>query len=85
MARFGLLWLSLTAAASHGLAAALAGRSFDIDFQSYEARDAEWPYGPVRIDGRDILNARGDKIKWAGANWPMSGKLLPSLPSVIHD
>jgi len=76
MARFGLLWLSLTAAASHGLAAALAGRSFDIDFQSYEARNAEWPYGPVRIDGRDILNARGDKIKWAGANWPMSGETM---------
>lgn len=31
-----------------------------------------WPYGPLSTKGRDIINARGDVITWAGVNWPMS-------------
>lgn len=66
-------------AARHGLAATLEGRSFDPDFQVYEARETHWPYGPFHTEGRDIVNARGEKVKWAGVNWPMSGN--PALSS----
>lgn len=31
-----------------------------------------WPYGPFSTQGRDIVNARGEVITWAGVNWPMS-------------
>lgn len=31
-----------------------------------------WPYGPLSTKGRDIVNARGEVITWAGVNWPMS-------------
>ena len=37
---------------------------------------AEWPYGPFSTKGRDIVNARGDVITWAGVNWPMSGETM---------
>ncbi|KAI0020452.1 glycoside hydrolase family 5 protein [Xylariomycetidae sp. FL0641] len=36
----------------------------------------QWPYGPFKTEGRDILNARGEKITWAGVNWPMSGETM---------
>lgn len=29
--------------------------------------------GPYSTQGRDIVNAKGEKITWAGVNWPMSG------------
>lgn len=35
-----------------------------------------WPYGPFSTKGRDIVNARGDVITWAGVNWPMSGETM---------
>lgn len=31
-----------------------------------------WPYGPFSTKGRDIVNARGEVITWAGVNWPLS-------------
>lgn len=31
-----------------------------------------WPYGPLSTKGRDIINARGDVITWAGVNWPLN-------------
>lgn len=78
MKYLGVTCLALFAA-RHGLAATLESRSFDSDFQVYEARETHWPYGPFRTDGRDIVNARGEKVKWAGVNWPMSGN--PAVPS----
>ena len=35
-----------------------------------------WPYAPFSTQGRDIVNNRGEKIVWAGVNWPMSGMVL---------
>jgi endoglucanase len=35
----------------------------------------EWPYGPLKTEGRNIVNTKGDVESWAGVNWPMSGKL----------
>jgi endoglucanase len=32
--------------------------------------------GPYSTQGRDIVDSRGEKITWAGVNWPMSGKNL---------
>lgn len=29
--------------------------------------------GPYSTKGRDIVNSKGDKVTWAGVNWPMSG------------
>jgi len=37
---------------------------------------SSWPYGPFSTKGRDIVNARGDVITWAGVNWPMSGETM---------
>ncbi|KAI9728849.1 MAG: hypothetical protein M1834_007236 [Cirrosporium novae-zelandiae] len=30
----------------------------------------EWPYGPLSTESRWIVNANGDKVIYAGANWP---------------
>ncbi|KEY74323.1 hypothetical protein S7711_00479 [Stachybotrys chartarum IBT 7711] len=38
--------------------------------------EAKWPYGPFRTEGRDIVNARGEKVTWAGVNWPLSGETM---------
>lgn len=38
--------------------------------------DASWPYGPFSTQGRDIVNARGEAITWAGFNWPGSGETM---------
>jgi endoglucanase len=32
--------------------------------------------GPYSTRGRDIVDSRGEKITWAGVNWPMSGMSL---------
>jgi endoglucanase len=29
--------------------------------------------GPYSTQGRDIVNSEGQKVTWAGVNWPMSG------------
>lgn len=31
-----------------------------------------WPHGPFSTKGRDIVDARGEVITWAGVNWPLS-------------
>ncbi|KAI5854072.1 glycoside hydrolase family 5 protein [Durotheca rogersii] len=36
----------------------------------------EWPYGPFKTRGRDVVNSRGEVITWAGVNWPMSGETM---------
>ncbi|KAI6785256.1 uncharacterized protein J7T54_006898 [Emericellopsis cladophorae] len=56
--------------------AALEGRSYDTDLNTYALREEQWPYGPAHTEGRHIVNSRGDKIKWAGINWPMSGETM---------
>ncbi|KAK1753321.1 glycoside hydrolase superfamily [Echria macrotheca] len=38
--------------------------------------DGGWPYGPFHTSGRDIVNSKGDKITWAGVNWPLSGETM---------
>lgn len=30
-------------------------------------------HGPYSTKGRDVVDARGEKVTWAGVNWPMSG------------
>ncbi|CAE7208369.1 hypothetical protein P3342_011069 [Pyrenophora teres f. teres] len=32
--------------------------------------------GPYSTRGRDIVNRKGEKITWAGVNWPMSGETM---------
>ena len=29
--------------------------------------------GPYSTQGRDIVDSKGQKVTWAGVNWPMSG------------
>tara|TARA_R110002003_G_scaffold70_12_gene6402 strand:+ start:7155 stop:7406 length:252 start_codon:yes stop_codon:yes gene_type:complete len=29
--------------------------------------------GPYSTSGRDIVDSKGEKVTWAGVNWPMSG------------
>ncbi|OTA97242.1 glycoside hydrolase family 5 protein [Hypoxylon sp. CO27-5] len=36
----------------------------------------EWPYGPFRTKGRDVVNSLGEVVTWAGVNWPMSGETM---------
>lgn len=48
----------------------------NVGISSHQARDKSWPYGPFNTKGRDIVDARGEKVTWAGINWPMSGKSL---------
>lgn len=68
--------LTIWAFVGCALGAALEGRDFiEADLASYEARGEQWPYGPFKTEGRDIVNSRGDKITWAGVNWPLSGKI----------
>ncbi|UPX17913.1 uncharacterized protein EKO05_0008240 [Ascochyta rabiei] len=33
-------------------------------------------HGPYSTQGRDIVDSRGEKITWAGVNWPMSGETM---------
>ncbi|KAL7619360.1 hypothetical protein AAE478_009897 [Parahypoxylon ruwenzoriense] len=35
-----------------------------------------WPYGPLVTSGRDMKNARGDNVVYAGANWPGHGEVM---------
>lgn len=32
--------------------------------------------GPYSTHGRDIVNSKGEKVVWAGVNWPMSGRRI---------
>lgn len=41
--------------------------------QASNGTKGEWN-GPYSTKGRDIVDAKGEKITWAGVNWPMSGK-----------
>ncbi|KAF2830513.1 glycoside hydrolase [Ophiobolus disseminans] len=33
-------------------------------------------HGPWSTKGRDIVDSRGEKVTWAGVNWPMSGETM---------
>ncbi|EPQ27969.1 uncharacterized protein PFL1_04296 [Pseudozyma flocculosa PF-1] len=42
------------------------------------AAASSWPHGPFSTRGGDIVNANGQKVIFAGTNWPMSGEsMLP--------
>ncbi|XXG97951.1 hypothetical protein Hte_004267 [Hypoxylon texense] len=41
-----------------------------------ENSTGEWPYGPLKTQGRDIVNSRDEVVTWAGVNWPMSGETM---------
>ena len=45
-------------------------------FSRQDMSDAAWPHGPFSTRGRDIVNARGEAITWAGFNWPGSGETM---------
>ncbi|EAT86185.2 hypothetical protein SNOG_06354 [Parastagonospora nodorum SN15] len=32
--------------------------------------------GPYNTQGRDIVDSKGEKVTWAGVNWPMSGETM---------
>ncbi|KXX78591.1 Endoglucanase E1 [Madurella mycetomatis] len=36
----------------------------------------DWPYGPYRTEGRDIVDSRGDVVTLAGINWPLNGETM---------
>ncbi|KAK5654296.1 hypothetical protein OQA88_7473 [Cercophora sp. LCS_1] len=38
---------------------------------SRQTNNTVWPHGPFRTSGRDIVNALGDKVTWAGLVWPL--------------
>jgi hypothetical protein len=72
------------------LTSAVAGAVASAGFLPEVANNAAFPYngrrqvangttkafhGPYSTQGRDIVDSRGEKITWAGVNWPMSGKL----------
>ncbi|KAJ1326143.1 cellulase family glycosylhydrolase [Microdochium nivale] len=40
------------------------------------ARQAAWPVGPFTVSGRDIKNANGETIVFAGTNWPGHGEVM---------
>lgn len=44
----------------------------DRHLEARTGNSSVWPYGPLSTKGRDIVNARGEVITWAGVNWPMS-------------
>ncbi|PIA93602.1 hypothetical protein CB0940_04214 [Cercospora beticola] len=33
-------------------------------------RQDAWPFAPFKTSGRDIVNTKGDKVVYAGTNWP---------------
>ncbi|KAK3346501.1 beta-1,6-galactanase [Lasiosphaeria hispida] len=39
-------------------------------------RKVGWPHGPFSTSGRDIINALGETVTWAGVNWPLSGESM---------
>jgi endoglucanase len=41
-----------------------------------ETSGSVWPYGPFSTKGRDIVNAKGEAVTWAGVNWPGSGETM---------
>jgi endoglucanase len=41
-----------------------------------EMSEVSWPYGPFSTQGRDIVNAKDEKITFAGVNWPGSGETM---------
>lgn len=45
-------------------------------FSRQDTSDSSWPYGPFSTRGRDIINARGEAVTWAGFNWPGSGETM---------
>nr|GFD57209.1 hypothetical protein [Tanacetum cinerariifolium] len=62
-----------------GLASSYAMPGTDLSQSLVPKRDvsdAGWPYGPFRTMGRDILNARGEAVTFAGVNWPGSGETM---------
>lgn len=77
---FGLLCASLASASwlpnTPGLSRDLEPhwqRRIDI---RQENSTSEWPYGPLKTKGRDIVNSRDEVVTWAGVNWPMSGETM---------
>ncbi|ORY64183.1 glycoside hydrolase superfamily [Pseudomassariella vexata] len=53
-----------------------ASRGLNSALPRAENSTGSWPYGPLKTQGRHIVNARGDVISWAGVNWPMSGESM---------
>ncbi|KAI4861352.1 glycoside hydrolase family 5 protein [Hypoxylon rubiginosum] len=45
-------------------------------------RAASWPFGPLVTSGRDIKNAQGGTVVYAGTNWPGHGEVM--IPDGLH-
>ncbi|OTA90951.1 glycoside hydrolase family 5 protein [Hypoxylon sp. CO27-5] len=41
-----------------------------------EVRADSWPYGPLVTSGRDMKNARGENVVYAGTNWPGHSEVM---------
>lgn len=37
---------------------------------------SSWPHGPFNTRGRDVIDANGQTVTWAGVNWPGSGETM---------
>lgn len=73
------LWLAATTAVTaqfvrlpHVAPAEPRWAANDRSLEPRQSNSSVWPYGPLSTKGRDIVNARGEVITWAGVNWPMS-------------
>lgn len=59
---------SLSTLARHGLTTSLLLAGFSAA--------ASWPNGPFTTSGRDILDASGTVVTYAGANWPGAADVM---------
>ena len=69
------LLLATTLAAVAATASYLPPTAEDLHFSLNLKRQSNGTafHGPYSTQGRDIVDSRGEKITWAGVNWPMSG------------
>ena len=76
------LLVAAAVALGTGASAALLPEREDVSSFVYSRQeavngtDAAWPYGPFSTKGRDIVNAKGEAVTWAGVNWPGSGETM---------
>ncbi|KAM3417433.1 hypothetical protein BST61_g5679 [Cercospora zeina] len=75
--RMGTKMAGLAAMATLTSSYALPGSDIPHSlFARQDMSDVAWPFGPFSTRGRDIVNARGVPVTWAGVNWPGSGETM---------
>lgn len=76
-----MLFLSLLGLSSTFLWSLAGAAPLDVavstaDVATTTAAAASWPFGPFVTSGRDIKNANGETIVFAGTNWPGHGEVM---------